>query len=192
MARILVVEDNPDQRELRRMLFERAGHEVEVAATVVEAGRAGSRYALDLVVMDLHLPGAKDGVKLIRRLRELSPAPRIVVLSGFTAELKALPEAKLVDAVVSKPCRSAQLLDIVSRLLVIELRIKVIPKSSRNEIVGTMADGALKVKITAAPEKGKANAELCAFLAKHYGVSKSAVAILSGETSPLKLVRIAR
>ncbi len=71
-----------------------------------------------------------------------------------------------------------------------ELRVKVVPKSSRNEIVGPMADGTLKVKIAAAPEKGKANAELCAFLAKHYGVPKSAVTIVSGETSTLKRVRI--
>ena len=73
-----------------------------------------------------------------------------------------------------------------------ELRVKVVPKSSRNEILGPMADGTLKVRIAAAPEKGKANAELCAFLARHYGVPKSAVTILSGQTSPRKLVRIAR
>jgi len=73
----------------------------------------------------------------------------------------------------------------------VELRVKVIPKSSHNEILGPMADGTLKVRIAAAPEKGKANAELCAFLARHYGVPKSAVTILSGQTSPRKLVRIA-
>ncbi len=71
-----------------------------------------------------------------------------------------------------------------------ELRVKVVPKSSRNEIVGPMADGTLKVKIAAVPEKGKANAELRAFLAKHYGVPKSAVTIVAGETSALKRVRI--
>ena len=73
-----------------------------------------------------------------------------------------------------------------------ELRVKVVPKSSRNEILGPMADGTLKVRIAAAPEKGKANAELCAFLARHYGVPHSAVTILSGQTSARKLVRIAR
>ncbi|MBI4876884.1 MAG: DUF167 domain-containing protein [Acidobacteria bacterium] len=71
-----------------------------------------------------------------------------------------------------------------------ELRVKVVPKSQRNEMVGPMADGTLKVKIAATPEKGRANAELCAFLARHYGVPKSAVTIVSGETSTRKLVRI--
>jgi len=72
-----------------------------------------------------------------------------------------------------------------------DLRVKVIPKSSKNEVVGYMADGTLKVKIAAVPEKGKANAALCKFLAGHFGVSAREVEILSGETSHLKRVRIA-
>ncbi|MCC6341928.1 MAG: YggU family protein [Bryobacterales bacterium] len=72
------------------------------------------------------------------------------------------------------------------------LKIKVIPKSGRTEMAGEMADGALKVRVAAPPEKGKANAELCAFLAKHYGVPRNRVSIMSGETSPLKHIRIKR
>ena len=71
-----------------------------------------------------------------------------------------------------------------------DLRVKVIPRSSRNQIAGYMADGTLKVKIAAPPEKGKANAELRAFLAEHFGVAQKDVIIVSGETSPLKRVRI--
>lgn len=70
------------------------------------------------------------------------------------------------------------------------VRIKVIPKSPKNEIVGAMADGTLKVRIAAVAEKGKANAELIGFLAKHYGVSRGDVEIMTGETSQLKQVRI--
>jgi hypothetical protein len=74
----------------------------------------------------------------------------------------------------------------------VELRVKVIPRSPRNQIVGAMADGTLKVRIAAAPEQGRANAELCAFLAEHYGVPRSAVTILSGQASARKRVRIGR
>lgn len=70
------------------------------------------------------------------------------------------------------------------------LKIKVIPKGGRTEFAGVMEDGTQKIRVAAPPEKGKANAELCAFLAKHYGVPKAAVSILSGETSPHKQVRI--
>ena len=72
------------------------------------------------------------------------------------------------------------------------LRVKVIPRSPTSEIAGTMADGTLKVKIAAPPEKGKANEALCAFLARHYGVPRSAVSIVSGHAAALKLVRIER
>jgi uncharacterized protein (TIGR00251 family) len=74
----------------------------------------------------------------------------------------------------------------------IMLTLKVIPKSSRNEIVGILEDGSLKLKITAAPEKGKANAGVCELLAREFGVSRSGVAIVRGETSPVKHVVVTR
>lgn len=70
------------------------------------------------------------------------------------------------------------------------LRVKVIPKSAKTEIVGTMPDGTVKIRVAAVPEKGKANAELIAFLAKHYGVNRGSVSILTGETSQVKQIRI--
>jgi len=72
----------------------------------------------------------------------------------------------------------------------LSLSVKVIPKSSRNEIVGLLEDGSLKLKITAAPEKGKANAAICAFLADEFGIPKRNVQIVRGETSSLKQVLI--
>jgi uncharacterized protein (TIGR00251 family) len=68
------------------------------------------------------------------------------------------------------------------------LRVKVIPRSAKTEIIGTMADGTLKIKIAAPPEKGKANDELIRFLAAHYHVDR--VEIVSGHAASLKLVRI--
>ncbi len=70
------------------------------------------------------------------------------------------------------------------------LKIKVIPKGGRTEFAGVMEDGTQKIRVAAPPEKGKANAELCAFLAKHYGVPKQNVTIISGETSQHKQVRV--
>lgn len=70
------------------------------------------------------------------------------------------------------------------------IRVKAFPGSARTEISGQLADGTLKVKIAAPPERGKANEELCRFLAAHYGVPRRAVALVSGHTAALKLVRI--
>jgi uncharacterized protein (TIGR00251 family) len=71
-----------------------------------------------------------------------------------------------------------------------DLRVKVIPKSSKTELVGYLPDGTWKIKVAAAPEKGKANKELCAFLAEYLGVAPSRVEIVSGETSHHKHIRI--
>ncbi len=68
--------------------------------------------------------------------------------------------------------------------------VKVVPRASRSEITGTMADGSLKVKVAAVPEKGKANEELCAVLARHFEVPSRSVEVISGATSTRKRVRI--
>ena len=71
-------------------------------------------------------------------------------------------------------------------------RVKVIPRSVRNEIAGEMADGTMKVKISAPPEKGKAKDALCTFLAEHFRVARGEVTIVSGHSAALKLVRIGK
>jgi len=72
------------------------------------------------------------------------------------------------------------------------LRVKVIPRSAKSEIVGEMADGTLKVKIAAPPEQGRANEALCDFLAGHFGVRRGGVTIVSGHSAAIKLVRVVK
>ena len=66
---------------------------------------------------------------------------------------------------------------------------KIVPGSSRTTIAGLL-DGMIKFKIAAAPQKGKANKCLTEFLAKRLGIKKNAVSIISGQTSPIKQVRV--
>jgi hypothetical protein len=72
----------------------------------------------------------------------------------------------------------------------VTLRIKVIPRSKKNEVSGEMADGTVKVHVTAPPEKGKANEQVCAVLAAHYKVPARAVQIVTGHGGARKLIRI--
>ncbi len=71
----------------------------------------------------------------------------------------------------------------------IAVRIKVIPKASRNEIVGTRGD-CLCIKICAPPEKGRANLELLRFLGKTLGCPPTSLHIVRGATSREKTVLI--
>jgi uncharacterized protein (TIGR00251 family) len=70
------------------------------------------------------------------------------------------------------------------------LDIKAVPRSRTAEVSDVMANGVLKVKVTAAPEKGWANEEICAVLADYLGVPKRNVEVIHGHTSPQKRVRI--
>ena len=64
------------------------------------------------------------------------------------------------------------------------------PKASKDEFCGLHGDS-LKIRITAPPVDGKANAHLTKFLAKQFGVAKGAVTIVSGELGRQKRISIA-
>lgn len=69
------------------------------------------------------------------------------------------------------------------------IHVKVIPRSSRNQVFG-FEEGTVKVKLTAPPVEGRANKALKELLAKRLGVAKKDVDIISGERSRKKTVRI--
>jgi uncharacterized protein (TIGR00251 family) len=69
------------------------------------------------------------------------------------------------------------------------LRVHAQPRAAKDELVGPHGDN-LKIRITAPPVDGKANAHLIKFLAKSFGVPKAQVELLSGETGRSKRFRI--
>ena len=71
------------------------------------------------------------------------------------------------------------------------LPVKVVPGASRTRCLGEW-EGRARIAVAAAPEKGKANAALAAFLAKLLSVRRRDVVVVAGHTSPLKTIRIER
>ena len=69
------------------------------------------------------------------------------------------------------------------------LYASVKPKARKNAVLGT-STGKLKIAVTAAPEKGKANAAVIALLADFFGIAKGRVIIKSGDTSHTKLLML--
>jgi uncharacterized protein (TIGR00251 family) len=69
------------------------------------------------------------------------------------------------------------------------LSLKVVPGSSRGEVVGWLGDS-LKVKVKAPPEKGRANEAVVALLADCLGIDPSSIAVVSGHGSPAKVVAV--
>jgi len=106
MARILVVEDDEIQLDMRKQILEHAGYEV---ITAQNASEALERFSgCPVVVMDLRIPRHEDGVRLIRAI---DGAARIIVLSGGEVD-PTLP----VDEFLTKPCPSKRLLASIERL----------------------------------------------------------------------------
>ncbi len=69
------------------------------------------------------------------------------------------------------------------------LRLRVSAGASRSRVLGTHG-GALKLSVKAPPERGKANREVLALVAEAFGLAPSDVALVAGETSPDKAVRL--
>ncbi|NIP25026.1 MAG: hypothetical protein GWN67_12025 [Phycisphaerae bacterium] len=67
--------------------------------------------------------------------------------------------------------------------------VKAVPGSSRTAVCGLL-DEMVKIKVSAAPEKGKANKCLLDFLSKKLGVKRNAVKIVSGKGNPVKSVQV--
>jgi uncharacterized protein (TIGR00251 family) len=69
------------------------------------------------------------------------------------------------------------------------IHVKVVPSSSRDAVMGWLGES-LKVKVMAPPEKGRANLAVVALLAKHLGIEPQAIEVVSGHSSPAKVLSI--
>jgi CheY-like chemotaxis protein len=112
VSRILVVDDEPDQRFLLRRILQRAGHEVMEANDGAAALRAVRELAPDLVVTDMMMP-VMNGVELVRCLRGDPVTAHIPILA-------ASGDAHLAggaDAVLAKPYDMHHLIAVADALL---------------------------------------------------------------------------
>ena len=70
------------------------------------------------------------------------------------------------------------------------IKVRVLPRSSRDEVMGEMADGTLKIKLTTPPVDGKANEALVELLSDYYNIPKGLISIVRGQTSKNKIIEI--
>jgi DNA-binding response OmpR family regulator len=110
MSRVLLVDDDADALSIRKLIFENDGYEVAAAPNATRAREQFHAEPPQIVILDLRLPETEDGLALIREFRAASRDVKIVVLSGWCADLDGRSEGSLVDLVLSKPVRSEVLL----------------------------------------------------------------------------------
>ena len=123
MSRILVVDDDAVQLDLRKQLLEVAGYQVETALSAQQTERRLENAPADLVILDLRFPNAlgepdaQEGLALIRRIRDLGCRVPLIVLSGWPDDLYGEPEERLVSCILVKPVKTREFLDAIRGLL---------------------------------------------------------------------------
>ena len=118
-ARLLLVEDNPINREVALQLLHGSGLMVETAANGAEALRMASVRAYDLVLMDVQMP-EMDGLQATRLMRLLpgwSDTPIVAMTANAFAEDRLACEAAGMDDFVAKPVEAADLYAVLLKWL---------------------------------------------------------------------------
>jgi DNA-binding response OmpR family regulator len=114
---ILVIDDDPWTREALVAILRRAGYRVTAAAAFApELATTADNLSCQVAVVDYHLPSL-NGLEVARRLKELQPECRIVMISSEPPELADLAgQEQLVDRFLAKPFSKDAILEVIAQL----------------------------------------------------------------------------
>ena len=117
-ARVLVVDDNQSIRISLCTILEQVGFEVVGAGDVTEALGCIAAQKFDVLLTDLHMPGAGDGLTVVSAMRHANPDAVTLLLSAFP-EMSAAANAILMqaDEILVKPMKVADLIDAIQQRL---------------------------------------------------------------------------
>ncbi len=114
--KILLVDDDETQNAIMRSLLEPEGFDITVAGNVAEALKLISSERYDVLLSDLHMPGAADGLTVISAMRHLNPNAIAILLTGFP-EMDVAAQAILrqADEIMIKGTDLTELLGSIKR-----------------------------------------------------------------------------
>jgi DNA-binding NtrC family response regulator len=117
-SRILILDDDVETCRFMQELLARPGREIETVTDPVTAIERARQRPYDLVVSDLKLDAALDGIDVLREVRAASPATQVIIVTGF-GELEKAVEAVREGAFdfVSKPFNIGEIKQLVDRAL---------------------------------------------------------------------------
>ena len=117
-AHILVIDDEPNVRDMLAQLLKRAGYRATCVSAVDEALRVVAEDAPKLVITDLQLE-ASDGFELAERVKGVAPHMPILLLTGVLFDRAALQASvgNKISGYIEKTAPLSQILDEVKRLV---------------------------------------------------------------------------
>jgi CheY-like chemotaxis protein len=117
-ARILIVDDDESIRASLSLILEHGNFEVATAASVNDALKLIGSQVFDVLLSDLHMPGAGDGLTVVSAMRHSNPAAVTIIYSGFP-EMKEAAAAILLqaDEILVKPMAPMVLLETIRERL---------------------------------------------------------------------------
>lgn len=116
MAKVLIAEDDPVERDGLRVLLERSGFNVEAVGDGLEALERIRQERFDLLLVDLRMP-RMNGLELLSRLPNCPPVKAIVITADDTAEAPLQALRRQAYQFVAKPFDPKQLIQLIQSAL---------------------------------------------------------------------------
>lgn len=165
-TKIMVVDDDPGMRLTLEAIIEDEGYDVVVASDGFQAIEIAEETPLDLIFMDIRMPGM-NGVDAYKEIKKVSPGSVVIMMTGFAVEdliKEALEEGAY--AVIYKPFDMGQIIDIVHAVLKTTLVLLVDDRAADREIMrAILEDNTFQVEEASDGPEAIAKAA-----GKHYGV----------------------
>jgi two-component system OmpR family response regulator len=116
-AHLLIVEDDPEMRDLLRKVLEKEGYRISLAADGHEATTALGRVPFDLIVTDMLMP-ENGGLELLQRIHETQPRLPVIIITAF-GDWGSYSRALELGAAafISKPLKMAELIGAIHSAL---------------------------------------------------------------------------
>lgn len=118
VEKVLVIEDDDAFRKTLVRTLERENYEVEGVADGLKAIELADKKKFDIIVSDVRLKGAIDGIETVRRIKEANPSAmfRIIIMTGYSGEEAPVRAIKVgVDDYIYKPFKMESFLSSIRK-----------------------------------------------------------------------------
>ena len=130
---ILVVDDEKDVTMSLKGFFTALGHDMLTALNGKEALQIIDSIGLDLILLDVRMPGI-DGIQILKHVRKIKPKTKVIIITAYDEEVKEEVEKLGIDGFFAKPIDLSKLLDRIRYVISTSKETKVYPTKEKEEV----------------------------------------------------------